>query len=349
MVTYLKYCCAFLIPIVVLLSLYLGGYYTFVAIVFVFGLLPLIELFTKANTENMDAVEEAVAKEDTFYDLLLYVLVGFQIFVLGFFLYSVNDTSLQTYEVVGMITAYGVACGLSINNAHELGHRVTAYERFLSKTLLWTSLYMHFYIEHNRGHHFNVATDKDPASSKYGESVYAFYLRSISGCWISAWKLEKKRMHKLDKPNISLSNEMLRFQLMQIALLAVIWLLFGINVMVYFICGAFIGILMLETVNYIEHYGLRREKKGKRYERTMPVHSWNSNHPIGRMILLELSRHSDHHYMASRKYQVLRHFDESPQMPTGYPGMMLLTLIPPLWFKVMHRQIDRYQGVGSEI
>jgi alkane 1-monooxygenase len=160
---------------------------------------------------------------------------------------------------------------------------------------------------------------------------------------MSAWKLEQKRLKKLKVNFWSLENEMLRFQIIQLALLAFIGFFFGPAVMAYFIASACIGFLLLETVNYIEHYGLSRKRKGKGYERTLPIHSWNSNHPLGRMMLLELSRHSDHHFLANRKYQTLRHFDESPQMPTGYPGMMLLALVPPLWFKVMHKMIDKYK------
>ena len=136
---------------------------------------------------------------------------------------------------------------------------------------------------------------------------------------------------------------MLRFQIIQIGLLVSIALVFDVRTMLLFMMAAFIGILLLETVNYIEHYGLRRELVNGRYERTMPCHSWNSNHPLGRLMLLELSRHSDHHYAASRKYQILRHFDDSPQMPTGYPGMIILALLPPLWFYVMDRQIQHFK------
>ena len=139
---------------------------------------------------------------------------------------------------------------------------------------------------------------------------------------------------------------MLRFQVFQLLLLTTFLLIFGFNVMTYFIAAAFIGILLLETVNYIEHYGLQRKKINGKYERTLPIHSWNSNHPLGRIVLFELSRHSDHHYISSRKYQVLRHHDHSPQMPTGYPGMMLLALVPPLWFKVMHQKIHQ---LASEV
>jgi alkane 1-monooxygenase len=202
---------------------------------------------------------------------------------------------------------------------------------------------MHFFIEHNRGHHKNVSTDLDPASSRYGESVYAFYGRTILGSYRSAWHLEAERLKKKQLPFWSLKNEMLVYQIIQMILIVLIGLVFGLTTLLFFIVGAFIGILLLETVNYIEHYGLRRKLKGGSFERTMPIHSWNSNHPLGRLILLELSRHSDHHYMASRKYQILRHFDESPQMPTGYPGMLLLSLVPPLWFKVMHKRIDGYK------
>jgi len=208
---------------------------------------------------------------------------------------------------------------------------------------------MHFFIEHNRGHHKNVATELDPASSRYGENVYSFYLRSIPDGFVSAWKLESKRLKKLNKNVFGFDNEMLRFQMIQLLLCLCVFWFFGWAVLLYFISAALFGILMLETVNYIEHYGLMREKKGNHYERTMPVHSWNSNHPLGRLLLFELSRHSDHHFLASRKYQILRHHDDSPQMPTGYAGMMILALLPPMWFSVMNRRIERFrmEGHGS--
>ena len=237
-----------------------------------------------------------------------------------------------------------MACGiLGINAAHELGHRSSMYERVMSKMLLLTSLYMHFYIEHNRGHHKNVSTDEDPASGRKGEAVYNFYIRSIIGSWFSAWRLESSKLKKNKKKSWSIYNEMLHFQLLQLALIIAIAYIYNWQTMLFFIGSAVIGIHLLETVNYIEHYGLRRKKNGDQYERAMPIHSWNSNHPLGRLMLLELSRHSDHHYLASRKYQLLRHHEESPQMPTGYPGMLLLALVPPLWFRVMDKEIEKYK------
>lgn len=339
-----KYLAVYSVPAAVLCSLYLGGWYSYIAIVYAFGVIPFLELFTNGSTTNMDKAQEEVVRQDRLYDYLLYGLVPTQLCILGYFLFRVSSGTLATYELIGMTLAYGVACGVSINNAHELGHRSTKHEQYLSKILLLTSLYMHFFIEHNRGHHRNVATKEDPASSRYGESIYAFYLRTIKDGWLSAWKLERARLNKIGKAFWSLSNEMLRFQLIQLVLVVTIGYFFGTYVMVLFVLGAITGFMQLETVNYIEHYGLQRKLKGDRYERTLPIHSWNSNHPLGRLVLLELSRHSDHHYMASRPYQVLRHFDESPQMPTGYPGMMLMALIPPIWFKVMHQRINQYKA-----
>jgi len=137
---------------------------------------------------------------------------------------------------------------------------------------------------------------------------------------------------------------MLQFQILQLLVIIGIYFAFGGTILLYFIGAAITGILLLETVNYIEHYGLRRKQTADgKYERAMPAHSWNSNHVIGRLMLFELSRHSDHHYLASRKYQILRHHDNAPQMPTGYPGMMILSLFPPAWFYVMHKAIKKYE------
>jgi alkane 1-monooxygenase len=208
--------------------------------------------------------------------------------------------------------------------------------------LLLTSLYMHFYIEHNRGHHKNVSTELDPSSARKGEMLYTFWIRTVIFSYLSAWHLENQRLIDKNKSRFSLQNEMLIFQIIQLVFLAAIGAHFGFIVLLYFICAAIGGFLLLETVNYIEHYGLVRNKKNNGFERVLPIHSWNSNHPVGRMVLFELSRHSDHHFIASRKYQILRHLDESPQMPTGYPGMMLLALLPPLWFKIMDKRISMY-------
>lgn len=299
----------------------------------------------------MDVVEEEMAKKDRLYDFVLYLMVLLLYPMLFLFLHSMQEHNLNKWDIIARVATMGMLCGtFGINIGHELGHRIIRYEQILAKASLLTSLYTHFFIEHNKGHHKNVATKEDPSSARLGEAVYSFYIRTIVFSYISAWKIANNEVRKKGKRVISLYNEMLLLQLLQIVFVIFVFILFGWKIMLYFLAAAFIGILLLETVNYIEHYGLSRKQiAGGRYERAMPYHSWNSDHVIGRLMLFELSRHSDHHYLASRKYQILRHHEHSPQMPTGYPGMMILSLLPPAWFFVMHKQMKKYQAYQKMI
>ncbi len=350
----LKYATLFILPVMAVASIRAGGWYTFIPLGYSFLFIPLLELFMKPSEANMDKVQEQVVKKDKLYDYMVWFTVPMHYAFLFYILWLLSSWSGYTWtgvETAGLISMAALSCGvIGINVAHELGHRRTKHERIMAKLLLLTSQYMHFYIEHNKGHHRNVSTPEDPASARYGESLYAFWFRSMIFSYISAWKIEFKRLDKAGEPKWSpIHNEMLRFQLIQIVFAVGIGLAFGWVVMGYYLIMAVGGALLLETVNYIEHYGLQRKKVGEnRYERTLPIHSWNSNHPIGRLMLFELSRHSDHHYMPGRKYQILRHHDDAPQMPTGYPGMMLLSTIPPLWFYVMHRKIARLRNENAD-
>ncbi len=313
-------------------------------LIYAFAFIPIVELLIKPKKENMSEAEEQVAKVDRLYDIWLYLMVPFQYATLLFFMFSLQDNTLSALEYAGRITVMGLLCGtFGINVGHELGHRRLLYERNMAKALLLTSLYMHFYIEHNKGHHKNVSTHDDPSSARRGEPIYLFYFRTVVMSYISAWKIAAEEQQKKGKPIIHPSNQMIQFQVMQLVFLMMIYMVFGFKIMLAFIAAATIGFLLLETVNYIEHYGLQRKiTSSGQYERAMPEHSWNSNHILGRLMLFELSRHSDHHYLASRKYQILRHHEEAPQMPTGYPGMMLLSLIPPIWFRIMNKRIDQF-------
>lgn len=312
-------------------------------ILFAFAFIPLLEMLLPAAEENMSDAEEQIAKEDRLYDFWLYLIVPLQYYALYLFFTSIQDPTISTWEHVGRIVVMGLLCGtFGINVGHELGHRRNLYERNLAKALLLTSLYMHFYIEHNKGHHKNVSTKEDPSSARRGEIVYLFYFRTVILGFLSAWKIAADEQRKKGKPFLHYTNQMLQFQVVQLLFVTAIYLIFGGMVLLSFLAAATIGFLLLETVNYIEHYGLERKKTEKGYERAMPEHSWNSSHVLGRLILFELSRHSDHHYLASRKYQILRHHDQAPQMPTGYPGMVILSLFPPLWFAIMHKRIDQY-------
>jgi len=262
------------------------------------------------------------------------------------FLTVVNQTGLPWWQTAGRIWSMGLLCGtFGINVGHELGHRVNVFEQALAKALLMTSLYMHFFIEHNKGHHKNVATPKDPSSARLNEPLYTFYLRTIVFSYLSAWKISNGEMKKKGLPVLHVKNEMLQVHVIQLVFVTLIFFVFGGMATFYFLNAAVIGIALLETVNYIEHYGLQRNETAPgKYERAMPWHSWNSDHILGRLMLFELSRHSDHHYLASKKYQVLQHHDDAPQLPTGYPGSMILALVPPAWFYVMNRKIKQLKN-----
>jgi alkane 1-monooxygenase len=346
----LKFAIPFIFFFGAIISYHSTGWVVWLPLIFAWVIIPVLELFIRPDASNLSEAEEEMAKKNSVYDFLLYTVVLLQFIALYEFLVSMQDPGLAWYDRVGRIWVMGLLCGtFGINVGHELGHRVNRVEQFLAKTLLLTSLYMHFFTEHNKGHHKRVATPEDPSSARYGEWIYGFYFRTVIFSYISAWRIANEETRKKGKPVFSFYNEMIRFHIIQVAFVALIFFVFGWLVTLCYLGAAGIGILLLETVNYIEHYGLQRKQgtDGK-YERAMPAHSWNSDHVIGRLMLFELSRHSDHHYLASRKYQVLRHHDESPQMPTGYPGMMLLSLIPPAWFYIMNRRIKKLREVGEK-
>lgn len=323
------------------ISLLLGGWWTLTLPVVTFGLVPVLELLTPPRDEK-----PRVQATSWLYDLLLLVSLPGQAGLVILLMALISQGTLVGWEVLGATLTVGTACGaFGINVAHELGHRREAWAQRAAQALLLTSLYMHFFVEHNRGHHANVATPDDPASAPRGMTVYRFWLRSVVGSWRSAWAIEDKRRRRHPHPRRSLDHALVRFSLIQAgALGAALWA-FGPLATLAWVGAALVGILLLETVNYIEHYGLSRAlKPNGRYERVRPEHSWNADYPIGRALLFELTRHSDHHAYPGRPYPTLRHFDDSPQLPTGYPGMILLSLAPPLWFRVMDRHTAQEVG-----
>ena len=332
----LRYIIPYFLYVLAYLAFTKTGFYCWISLIYLFFLIPLVELLIKPDEKNLSEEEEKVAKSNPIFDYLLWLTVPLQLAALYVFLTSV-DVSAPVADTAGRVVAMGLLCGtFGINAAHELGHRVNKMEQFFAKILLLTSLYMHFFIEHNKGHHKHVATSEDPSTALYKQNLYAFWIQTFVGTQRKAWQIA------IAESKSTFLNEMALFQLVQFSLIGAVYYFFGGFVLVCFLVSAFIGAALLETVNYIEHYGLQREFAKTTYERVKPAHSWNSNHLLGRLTLFELSRHSDHHYLASRKYQILRHMDDAPQMPTGYPGMILLALLPPIWFKVMHRQMDRF-------
>lgn len=334
----LKYLSAYTIPATVAIAFTQHGGWSYLPLLYSFAFIPFLELLLGGNARNLKGLEKELTASDPWYDYWLYAVVPLQYAFLGWFVYSLQEPGISTFTAVGRITSLGMLCGvMGINVAHELGHRPQRFPQMMAKALLLTSLYSHFYIEHNYGHHRNVGTPQDPATPRYNEPLYLFWLRSVWGSYRHAWQIQQQLLKSSKRSFWSLKNDMLWYEVLKIALLAGVYALAGWWVLLGYVTAALIGILLLETVNYIEHYGLERQKvSAHRYENTRPQHSWNSDHYVGRMVLFELTRHSDHHAHPHKKYQVLEHFDESPQLPTGYPGMMLLSSIPPLWFKVMN-------------
>jgi alkane 1-monooxygenase len=341
----IKYLIAYIAPLAGYAGIYLGGVWSFGSIYIGFVLIPILEQILPKSTENHPPEVEKQKAGSRFFDGLLYLNVPILYGLIAYFFNRLAQGGLATYEIIGMVCNVGLIIGAGgINVGHELGHRTNIFEQTLGKILLLPALYMHFFIEHNRGHHKNVATPLDPASARRGESVYAFWLRSVTGSYANAWKLEAERLQKLGKPVMIWSNEMLRFQIFQVGYLVTVGLIYDWWMVGYAMAIAVFGFLMLECVNYIEHYGLRRALlPNGRYEPVTPQHSWNSDHELGRIFLYELTRHSDHHYKSTRKYQVLRHFDESPQLPLGYPASILASLVPPLWFGMMDRKVGKLE------
>lgn len=341
-----KYLIAYLLPAAAITGLYLGGWSVWLTVIIGFVLIPTLEMIIPKSDKNDDEATEIKKTESVFFDILLYLNLPLLYFILFYYLQKITGGGLTTNEYVGMTLSTGICLGvMGINVAHELGHRTNPFERIMAKMLLLPNNYMHFIIEHNRGHHKNVSTPLDPASSAYNEIIYLFYVRTIIGSYLSAWNLEKMRLERAGFPVWSIQNEMIRFALVQLSFAAGITAIFGLRGLAFYLIASLLGILLLETVNYVEHYGLRRkELEPGIYEKVKPTHSWNSDHELGRVFLYELTRHSDHHYKAQRKYQILRHFDESPQLPMGYPGCMVMALIPPLWFAVMNPRVKAIQA-----
>jgi alkane 1-monooxygenase len=336
----LKYLTIFLLPASVAFSFIQQEWFTFFPVVLFFVLIPVLEHLLPQDPSNLSEKEKELAAADPFYDILIYSMVPLQVGFVIWFLYLMTETA-SGIEVAGRTISMGLMCGVvGINVGHELGHRVNRWEQLLGEILLTTSLENHFLPYHNRGHHHHVATPEDPATARRNEPVFLFWFRSHFGSYAQAWQIEAARLRIVGKGWFSLRNRMVVYTLVHLLVFALIWNFFGVQGMIRFFIVAVIGILLLETVNYIEHYGLLRKKRENgTYDRVRRIHSWNSNHIIGRVVLFELSRHSDHHYKADRPYQLLENHEESPLMPTGYPGMMLLSLVPPLFFRVMNPRI----------
>ncbi|MFE3175101.1 fatty acid desaturase [Amycolatopsis sp. NPDC059090] len=325
------------------------GVWFWIGPIVILAIVPAIDLVAGLDRSNPpdDVIERL--EQDRYYRWITYLFLPIQYvgFVFAFWLIARGE--LSVVDKIGLAISIGCIGGIGINTAHELGHKKESHERWLSKIALAQSFYGHFYIEHNRGHHVRVATPEDPASSRVGESFYRFWPRTVFGSLKSAWGLERKRYARRDKHPFRIGNDVLNAWLMSAVLWVAMVAWLGVGILPYLVIQAVIGFSLLEVVNYMEHYGMRRQKVGpperRRYERVDPSHSWNSNNIATNVLLYHLQRHSDHHANPTRRYQTLRDFAESPVLPTGYAGMIVLALFPPLWRRVMdQRVLNHFEG-----
>jgi alkane 1-monooxygenase len=303
-------------------------------------IVPAIDLIAGLDRTNPpDDVIDAL-ENDKYYRWITYLFLPIQYAALLGAFALIAHGGLSIVDKIGLAATIGCVGGIGINTAHELGHKKESHERWLSKIALAQSFYGHFYIEHNRGHHVRVATPEDPASSRVGESFYRFWPRTVIGSLRSAWRIERKRYARRGRHPFRIGNDVLNAWLMSAVLWAALIVAFGVGIVPFLVIQAIVGFSLLEVVNYMEHYGMRRQRTGAgRYERVNPSHSWNSNNIATNVLLYHLQRHSDHHANPTRRYQTLRDFAESPVLPTGYAGMIVLALIPPVWRRVMDPRV----------
>jgi alkane 1-monooxygenase len=312
---------------------------------FLYAVIPLLDKLLGKDPHNPpEEVVEQLSK-DKYYRYCVYAFVPLQFIALIWSMFAVSGGTLSWFGIVGLGWSIALTNGVAFNTAHELGHKNDRLERWLSKLTLAPTAYGHFCVEHNRGHHVRVATPEDPASSRYGESYYQFLPRTIIGGLKSAWHLEKTRLEGRGLSVWSVQNENLQAWAMSVVLFAGLTAAFGWIVLPFLLVQAFFSATLFEIINYVEHYGLCRQKnENGRYERCKPEHSWNSNHLVTNLMLYQLQRHSDHHANPSRSYQALRHFEDVPQLPNGYAGMVVLAYFPPLWRKVMDPKVEAHYG-----
>tara|TARA_B100001027_G_scaffold9965_1_gene6223 strand:- start:2586 stop:3629 length:1044 start_codon:yes stop_codon:yes gene_type:complete len=341
----LKYLMSYSIALIAFIGISFGGFYNYLAVIFTFIFIPILEIIVKKSDEKYTEQEKRNRLLDPFFDFLLYLNIPI---VFGIFFFSLEKLALTSsvYDIIGIILSSSIVMATNgINVGHELGHRKSIIARTCSKLLYLPCQYMHFYIEHNFGHHINVATPEDPATARYKQTVYSFWITSVIRTYVSAWEIQLKLLKVSKRSFFSIKNDMVFYTLFQLTFLFVIYHNFGLYLTLLSIGMSVVSFLFLETINYVEHYGLLRKKETSgRYERVKPHHSWNSNHTIGRIVLYELTRHSDHHFKSSKKYQVLESLDKCPHLPHGYPTSILLSLIPPVWFSIMNPLVRIHMG-----
>lgn len=339
----LKYLGAFLTPLLAYIAFNVSGIFAYTGVFVLYLLVPVVEQLLPQNTYNLTKTEKELAKKDKFYDWILYFLVLFQVYLVYNFLTKVSNPDIAISDLVASVIMMGTLIGVNgINGGHELGHKTDhPLKMFFAQVLLTTSLQNHFMTYHNSGHHRDVATPNDLTTAKKGQSFYSFALQSQIGGYFKTWKLEAEILKIKGKSQWL--NRMIIYTIVPWTFIGLIFYVFGWYVALLYFAASVFGISILESQNYFSHYGLKRKQNTNgSYERVKAQHSWNSDHILGRIILFELSRHSDHHFMGAKPYQILESKEESPLLPCGYPAMLILGYFPFIFRPLMAKQLKLY-------
>ncbi len=305
-----------------------------------YGLGPIIDWLLGEDRNNPPEEVAMQLDRDPYYRWLTYITVPMHYLTLIGCAWYAGTQNLSWFGIVSIAVVAGITAGLAINTGHELGHKNSRVEKTLAKLVLAVPAYGHFTINHNRGHHRNVATPDDPASARMGESIYRFALREMPGAFAEAWAIEKDRLTRRGKRAWHPNNQILQSFAITVLLSVSLVVAFGWIMVPFLLIHNVCAWWQLTSANYVEHYGLLRQRdRSGRFERCEPHHSWNSNHTYSNLVLFHLERHSDHHAHPLRRYQSLRHFEHVPQLPSGYFGMYLLAYLPWLWYRIMDKRL----------
>ncbi len=316
-----------------------------VPLIFIYLFIPLLDTIFSTDDSNPNAKQVVELEQSAYYDWVLYLMLPLHFGVLAYTVHFMLNTPLALGWQLIQLLILGVFGGLAVNLGHELGHKKSRVDRNLAKLALASGAYGHFNIEHNAGHHRAVATPEDSASARMGESIYQFVRREYPGGLRRAWRIETERLARKGLPWYAWDNQILHSYYLTFGIYALMTAWLGWGALLILLLHAPIVWWQLTSANYIEHYGLLRQRDANgRYEKCQPKHSWNSNHLISNLVLFHLQRHSDHHANPARHYQSLRHFEEAPQLPTGYMGMFLLAYVPALWYHVMDPRVLQWSG-----
>ncbi|MBC7483499.1 MAG: alkane 1-monooxygenase [Rhizobacter sp.] len=315
-----------------------------------YGLMPLLDHLIGEDENNPPEAVVPQLDTDRYYRWLTWATVPLHFIALIGCAWWVGTQALSWWAVLILAYVAGTDSGLGINTGHELGHKRTAVEQWLARLVLAVPAYGHFTVEHGRGHHRFVSTPDDHASARMGETIYRFALREVPGGIQRAWRLEAERLAQRGHSPWGPGNTMLQSYaitaLLQLGLVSA----FGWVMLPFLAVHNLVAWWQLTSANYVEHYGLLRSRLADgRYEAPQPHHSWNANHLVTNLATFHLQRHSDHHANPSRRYQSLRHFENLPQLPSGYFGMFPLAYVPPLWFRVMDPRLLALPHVRGDL